>query len=345
MMRTLFGSGFLMMWLWLPGISQPAQSLSSQASPAPVEKQGAGEKKPILRLYDVTAPPENRVESPEEAEGYLRITQAKDPKQRVEAMEGFLQKYPQSIHFNRVHQWAVYQYQEMNEIDKMISHGEIALAAYGEDPTFLSTMAMAYNAKGIPQRAIELGEKAIALLEKAVMPPQSPPEQWNAERNQLLSVSRAAVGSAWMAKFEQARSAAQSPAASQEGNPAGAAASVAAPAPAGKANPQASPALPVEFLEKGERFLLESLQLTAQYDYALFQLGILYVYQNQANKAIDAFAKAVATGGGFAKPSRQNLEYVYKLTHNNSLEGLEQVIARAKAALSSEPATVPVETK
>jgi hypothetical protein len=60
---------------------------------------------------------------------------------------------------------------------------------------------------------------------------------------------------------------------------------------------------------------------------------------------MEAFARTVALGGSFAEMGRQNLEAIYKATHKNSLEGLEEFLARTKTAeataKTAEPSASP----
>jgi hypothetical protein len=45
--------------------------------------------------------------------------------------------------------------------------------------------------------------------------------------------------------------------------------------------------------------------LNPDYDFARFQLGIVYAYQNKADQALESFARTVALNGGFAEMARQ----------------------------------------
>ena len=51
------------------------------------------------------------------------------------------------------------------------------------------------------------------------------------------------------------------------------------------------------------------------------------------DKAIDELAKAVALGGVVAQPAREQLEKLYKVKNNDSLTGLDQLIAQKKTEL------------
>lgn len=49
--------------------------------------------------------------------------------------------------------------------------------------------------------------------------------------------------------------------------------------------------------------------------------------------AIDSFAKCIVLKGQLAQRAQQYIEQLYKARHNNTLDGLDQVLAKAKSAL------------
>jgi tetratricopeptide (TPR) repeat protein len=51
------------------------------------------------------------------------------------------------------------------------------------------------------------------------------------------------------------------------------------------------------------------------------------------DKAIDSFAKSVAIGGGAATPAREQLERLYRVKNNDSLDGMDALINSKKSAL------------
>jgi tetratricopeptide (TPR) repeat protein len=83
-------------------------------------------------------------------------------------------------------------------------------------------------------------------------------------------------------------------------------------------------------IAKAQGYFTKSLELNPDYDFARFQLGIVYAYQNKAEQALECFARTVALNGAFAEMARQNLEAIYKVTHKDSVEGLEEFIAKFK---------------
>jgi hypothetical protein len=73
----------------------------------------------------------------------------------------------------------------------------------------------------------------------------------------------------------------------------------------------------------------DRLELNADYDFARFSLALSTHTRITGEQALESFARTVVLNGGFAE-ARQNLEAVYKMTHKNSLEGLEEFVAKFK---------------
>ena len=59
--------------------------------------------------------------------------------------------------------------------------------------------------------------------------------------------------------------------------------------------------------------------------------GIETDAREKRDKAIDELATSVAIGGVVAQPARDALERLYKVKNNDSLEGLDQLIAQKKS--------------
>ena len=197
-------------------------------------------------------------------------------------------------------------------------------------------------ARGINDKALDRASRSISVLEKLTVPANVDPARFMAERNQYLASNYASMGSALLTKFEEARNvrrekqAASAPpvvagAANQPPGPAKGSSKSAEPATGGAAPDLLPPDSPeVIALAKAQGYFVRSLELNPDYDFARFQLGIVYAYQNKAEQALESFARTVALNGNFVEMARQNLEAIYKVTHKNSLEGLEEFIAKFK---------------
>ena len=79
--------------------------------------------------------------------------------------------------------------------------------------------------------------------------------------------------------------------------------------------------------------LENSLRYNSRNDRAYYFLAQSYWQMRNTNQALKNFAKAYLLDGAVAAPAKQYLENLYKQTHNNSLVGLDKVIAVAKAEM------------
>jgi tetratricopeptide (TPR) repeat protein len=82
----------------------------------------------------------------------------------------------------------------------------------------------------------------------------------------------------------------------------------------------------IELYEKVAKF-------DSKRDDAYYYIGMSKWNNKDPEGAIDAFAKATVLGKANAAKAKQYLEDLYKARHNNSLDGLDQVMAKAKADL------------
>ena len=82
---------------------------------------------------------------------------------------------------------------------------------------------------------------------------------------------------------------------------------------------------------------LELYQKVAKYDPkrddAYYFIGMCKWNNGDQEGAIDPFAKATVLGKTYAKRAQQHLEELYKARHNDSLDGLNDVLAKAKSEL------------
>jgi tetratricopeptide (TPR) repeat protein len=342
---------------WLVVFGFLGSPVFAQDKPGPAgkaEEEPRKEAPKTMKLYDVPAAREASSEPPEEVADYFKITQTQDPSQRGALIEDFLKKYPESKYNPTLHQLASSVYQQLNNYEKLVEHGEKSLEALPSSPALLSVLALAYAYHGEADKAIDRATRSITILEKLTMPANADAARFTAERNQYLASNYACLGSAFLTKFEGARKARQESTAAvvatagktEEPGQAASSSKPAEPVKTGSST-EAPPADSPEMvhLAKSQGYLIRALELNPSYEFAQFQMGVVYAYQNQAELAMEAFARTVALGGSFAEMGRQNLEAIYKATHKNSLEGLEEFLARTKTAeataKTAEPSASP----
>jgi tetratricopeptide (TPR) repeat protein len=320
----------------------------TQTSP-PAQTTGDGQNKPgqpVMRLYDVPPAPEVPTQAPEEVADYFKVTQTQDAGQRVQLIEDFLKKYPASKHVPTLHQVAVSSYQQLNNYEKMVEHGEQTLLSFPSSPAVLSVLALAYTSHGESDKAIDRASKAVAILDKLTKPANADATRWKLERDQYLAMNYASLGGSFISKYEATRQ-------SQRQVKAAPSAPETPAAPAASALDEQTPTVQrgqatldpqneaSVHLAKALDYLGKAVEFDPRYEFAQFQLGIVFAYKNEVAKAVEAFAKTVALEGAFASMARQNLEAIYKSAHKNSLDGLDQVIAKAKDDLAQKKSPPP----
>jgi tetratricopeptide (TPR) repeat protein len=315
-------------------------SQNSQAPPPAGQKNvddGQNKAAPqLMQLYDVPAAPEAETKVTAEVGEYLNITQTKEAPERAKLIENFLKRYPDSKYAPTLHQVATSLYQQLNDREKMIEHGEKTLEFFPSNPAILSLLALAYTSGGEPDKAIDRASKAISTIEKLTMPANADEARWKAERDQYLAMNYASMGSSHLGKYELERKAQKESKAGAQPQPTPAAKDPKkeSPPPSAKEATSAPSASGSDDLAKAQEFLSKAVDLTPRYDYAQFQLGVVYAYANQSEKAMDSFARTVALAGGFKDMARQNLESIYKVTHKNSLDGVDEILTKAKENLA-----------
>jgi len=315
-----------------------AQNAQTPSAPKNVDDGQSKSGPQVMQLYDVPAAQEAETQVTAEVAAYLKITQSKEATERAKLIEEFLQKYPESKYAPTLHQVATSLYQQLNNREKMIEHGEKTLLAFPSNPAILSLLALAYTSGGEPDKAIDRASKAISTIDKLTLPANADEARWKSERDQFLAMNYASMGSSYLTKYELERKA------QNESKPAAQAQAGSGPAlkdasvkkeaePQNKGANETPGAGSAELAKAGE-CLNKAVELTPQYDYAQFQLGVVSAYQNQSAKAMDCFAKTVVLEGNFKEMGRKNLEAIYKATHKNSLDGLDQVLNKAKEDLA-----------
>src|SRR5262249_57143520 len=140
-----------------------------------------------MKLYDVPAAREATAQPPEEVAAYFKITQAQDAKERVDLIEAFLKEYPNSRHVPTLHQMATASYQQLNNYEKMVEHGEKTLETLPASPATLSVLALAYAYHGEADKALDRATRSINVLEKLTVPANVAPARFMAGRTQYFA--------------------------------------------------------------------------------------------------------------------------------------------------------------
>ncbi|MBI3939194.1 MAG: hypothetical protein HY315_00030 [Acidobacteria bacterium] len=304
-MKTVFTSVLVLALVGVPNLGLQAEPNSQQQKAAQKPAQ-----KPPREL--------GKPQTKEEYDAYVAITQANDPQQRAQLCEKYLQDFPDSGLTPYLHQIAATTYQQLNNFEKLSEHGEATLKELPDNPVILTILTNAYAERGKPDLALERADKALPAISALQPPAGMDVALFNKEKNNLLATVYSSRGVAFLGKATDAR-------AQKE----------AEPKPEGESGGEEKKEDPDPNLEAATGEFNKALELNPKDDYSYFRLGIIFTLKNDAENAIDAYAKAVAVGGSVAGMAKENLEKVYKLTHKDSLDGLDQRIDKAKESLNA----------
>lgn len=78
----------------------------------------------------------------------------------------------------------------------------------------------------------------------------------------------------------------------------------------------------------------ESLRYSPQNDLAYLSMGLSYWKLQQLEPAMEVFAKAVVLGKDYSAKAREYLEQIYKPLNSDSLDGLDELLAKARTELN-----------
>ena len=265
---------------------------------ADLEGNGSPAGSPSL---DLPRPEERGVQ---EGIDLLAIAGAEDLAQRVGLIEAFLARHPESERVRELRRQATWLYWRLNRFPKAIHHGEASLSDSPSDPQVLTILATAYHALDEPAQAIRRASRAVRSLRNLDRPGHMEPGRWQSRIDGLMSQNYAYMGSAYLSQYEADR---RNPASQNAGLN----------------------------LQKAHLYSTRAVELAPRSDFAQFQLGIVFCARNDVVAAIQPLAKAVVLNGRFGDIARENLESVYRLIHQGSLDGLEDLLAQAKLDLAN----------
>jgi len=279
--------------------TQPQQPQAAPATPQGTEP-GQTTQSPPAKPPRVVGQPQSQ----EELNAWVAIEQAATIEEKGKLAEDFLTKFPESGLTPFAHQLLAFRYQQQNDFDKFALHAEKTLEELPQNPVMLSALSAAYAQKGQADKAVEKAEKCLQVLQQVPKPAQLGEGEWLLQKDQLEADSHYALGVAYITKYQQA------------------------PAPSGQ---------PDTNLTKAQEQLTKAIELDPSHDRAYYHLGFAFAKQNNAEKAIENYARAVALGGIAQSLARDQLQRVYQFVYKNT-DGLEQTIATQRAYVEKQVA-------
>jgi len=243
---------------------------------------------------DVTTP----VIPPEEQREFDKIGAETNAAAKRQLIDAFVQQHPQSNLLAAVYQAGAYLAREANDIAMMEDYGSKSLAAFADNFVLMTDLSDAYVRRNMPDKAEPMAKRALELINAAPKPAGLPEEQFLKGKRVLSATNFATLGFVCLRRAQKMTDSAQRR----------------------------------EEAEKSVNPFKRALELQPADDYILYGLGFAYGLQNDYANAESTLAKAVAANGPISPSARPMLEDIYKARHQ-SLDGLDQIIARARSEL------------
>jgi len=230
---------------------------------------------------------------------YNRILLESDPILKKQHIDSFASKYPDSELLAHAYEQGAYLGRQTNNREMMIECGEKSLAIRPDNFVLMTELGYAYIQKENAEKAEALALRALELAQQAQKPEQANQEQWEQARKSLMATNFSTLGFVHLHRAQNLQ------------------------------------ALPERSSEARQAVLpfKKALEYNSRDDFSYYGLGVASVILNDYPVAESNLAKAVALNGAMAGNARSVLEQIYKATHKNSLEGLEEVIAKARSEL------------
>lgn len=237
--------------------------------------------------------------SQQELDAYNRLHNEVDPTIKRSLIDRFATDYPQSGLLAYVYQDGVYLGRQANNIEMMSDYGNKSLDLWPENYTLLTELGSVYVQRDRVDEAGSKATRALDLLGDALKPAGISEQQWTENKKMLLATNFLTLGFAHLRHAQAATEVELQTAETEDA---------------------------IESFRKA----LENRPVD---DFAFYGLGFAFAIQNDYPNAESNLAKAVAVNGIVLASARSLLEDIYKSQHRQSLNGLDQVIARARAEL------------
>ncbi len=245
------------------------------------------------------APKPGQAGSQQELDDYYKLHNEVDPAIKRNLIDKFAADYPQSGLLAYVYQDGVYLGRQANNIEMMSDYGDKSLDLWPDNYTLLTELASVYVQRDRVDEAETKATRALDLLAEGPKPAGMTEVQWTETKKMLLATDYLTLGFVHLRRAQAAK----------------------------KIELQTAE---TENAITSFRKALENRPLD---DFAFYGLGFAYAIQNDYPNAESNLAKAVALNGIVLASARSYLEEIYKSQHRQSLDGLDKVIASAKADL------------
>jgi tetratricopeptide (TPR) repeat protein len=230
---------------------------------------------------------------------YDSILSERNPTTKKQLIDEFVARYPDSEYTAYAYEQGVWLGRQTNNLEMMGSYGEKSLALWPDNFVLLTELGNTYVQSKKLDQAETKALQALELIDKAAKPEQTTDQQWEQGKKAARATNFSTIG--YVHLYRSMADAAQE-------------------AKRREAQQALAP-------------FKKALDFNPSDDFSFYGLGLSYATLNDYTNAESCLAKAVALNGPVMNNATATLQEIYKRRHNNSLEGLDKVIAKAKAEL------------
>jgi len=231
-------------------------------------------------------------QSDAEFEAYRAVLAARQPADTAAKAEEFLHLYQDSGLSPFVRQAAAFAYQQLNDWEHVISHGEAILRDLPGSPLVLAMTARAYAETGRPERSIERALSALGVLSRMKRPGEADEAQWRSEIDRSKTLIHLSLGTAYLRQAQEAN-----------------------------AEPEAH-----RSVERALASLESALRIDPENSLVSYRLALGYAFRRDLDRAAVYYAYTVALGGNLGPLAKRKLEQLLK----SQASEIERVIGEAK---------------
>ena len=211
-----------------------------------------------------------------EFNAYDAVVQSTQPEEVVRLGKEFLDLFPESDLASFVHKRMALSYQQLNDYDNLVFHGEKTIELRPEDPDIRPTLAMAFAEQGENNRAIDYAVEGLRILETIEKPADISIRRWVAFRDRAVADANYAQGLAFLKKS------------------------------LGTGGDS------TVILNRSIEHFEKAVEADPKFDSAYFRLGYSYTRLNDGDKAIESYAQAAALDGIASQLALEQLQTLYE---------------------------------
>ena len=242
-----------------------------------------------------------QAQTKEEFDAWSVIEKTEDFKAKAQLNLEFLQNHPESGLTPLAHQFLALAYQQQNNYEKFVEHGEKAVVELPTSYVLMIELAVGYAERGHPDEALDRGQRGLEVSAAGIKPAQLTTADFISKRDALQADANYAIG---LSRLHQSLKGGSSK---------------------------------DEMLELARVHLEKAIELDPNHERAYLRLGRVYLTQKDADQALDAFARAVAVGGITQEIAQGQLEQLYTYIHKKT-EGMDEAVAKGKEFLQQKTA-------